>query len=190
MLLYAPGDNEINDCHRLVSGKDTVAAAFYRAQHARNFIVNDLNLRNRQTDLRGKDKVLSHKMHQYRIPGSRRLVRCDFFDKYIERDDFAAATFEVIGSHYYQGDERNKKYPHQNSVDPLGQRLSMFVNANLCSLEWIADTARRAHSSGKRALFFMMHASFYSANGKSVKGNDGIGDFYSPQRLGEITSEH
>lgn len=66
-------------------------------------------------------------------------------------------------------DERNdsppKNYPFQDHVDPLSSRFPLYVNAKDCAVEWIAESARRASNSGKAALFFMLHASFYQENG-------------------------
>ncbi len=64
-------------------------------------------------------------------------------------------------SYFLRKDERESGYPEQDSVDPLKDRLGMYVNAKDCAVDWIEYAAETAHNSGKRAVFFMLHATFY-----------------------------
>lgn len=108
LVLYAPGDNELNDCHRHQSAPPSrrQPSEFVRAVDARQFMVQDLQVNSGQ-DLTGLYPVEQHVKTQDNLatclPGSGEPCRpynCDF-DKYIELDDFAVATLEVIGSHWY-----------------------------------------------------------------------------------------
>lgn len=84
-------------------------------------------------------------------------------------------------------DKAPKNYPYQDDVDPLADRLSLYVNAKDCAIEWIAETARRASESGKSALFFMLHASFYTKNGVSPVTSGAIGTYYNHVNLTRMT---
>jgi hypothetical protein len=186
LALYAPGDNEINDCHRFASRSgNPIASDFYKASDARNFLVEHLRL-GRARDLTNKFDVDNHDMSARTVPGTNKTYSCDF-DKYVELDNYAVATVEVIGSHYYLDDERNNNYPKQDEVDPLAGRLLMYLNANDCTLDWIDQSAAKASASGKRALFIMLHAKFYADNGKIPLGNNGIGEYYNTQNLESLT---
>jgi hypothetical protein len=89
----------------------------------------------------------------------------------------------------YLADERRNGYPYQDEVDPLEGRLSMFLNAKDCALDWIEQSAEKASASGKRALFFLFHASFYTSGGFQPLTSNGIGEFYSPDNLKDFTRE-
>lgn len=188
IALYAPGDNEIVDCFRHQSFSDPnkrVPTEISRSQDARDYIVQDLDLGS-DTDLTGKYLVTNH-IKQGTIPGTSVSYSCDF-DKYVELDYYAVATLEVLGSFLYLADERKKGYPLQDEVDPLSDRLSMFLNANECALEWIEQSADRAEASGKRALFFVFHATFYEASGSRAKPQ-AAGDYYNPSNLKSKTGD-
>lgn len=62
------------------------------------------------------------------------------------------------------------------------------MNAKDCAVEWIAETARRAHVSGKRALFFMFHATFYHLNGVRPIPSGAIGEYYNRTNLARMTA--
>ena len=187
MALFALGDNDAPDCHRFASkGGDPVASDFYKAQDARQFIVDDLRLQE-PYDLTGAFPVQNHNILDRTLYGMNTGFSCDF-DKYVELDTFAVATMEVIGSHYYLDDERKNNYPKQDEVDPLEGRLQMFLNANECTLDWIEQSAAKASASNKRALFFLFHALFYTENGSGHKGNNGIGDYYNTNNLANFTN--
>jgi hypothetical protein len=111
---------------------------------------------------------------------------CDF-DKYYATDTFAVATLEVIGSHWYLDDERENGYPYQDVVDPLEGRLPLYLNAKDCATDWIAQSAKKASDSGLRAVFFLLHASFYSLSGTRPYNNADVGDFYGGTNLEELT---
>ena len=74
-----------------------------------------------------------------------------------------------MGSSWYLGDE-SSQYPNQNIVDPFAGRIPMYMNAKNCTLTWIEESARRASIGNKRALFFMMQASFYVDFGERAFG--------------------
>lgn len=107
LVLYAPGDNELNDCHRHASApeNDRVPSQIVKAVDARDFLLSDLNV-NSKMDLTGTYPVQQHTKHEANLATcletdeSCRPYSCDF-DKYVEFDDFAVATLEVIGSHWY-----------------------------------------------------------------------------------------
>ena len=190
LLLYAPGDNELNDCHRFASqAGDPVPADIYKAADARQYLIDNLEL-NSGLDLTGIFGVENHDMSHKVVPGTSQPHSCDF-DKYVELDNYAVATLEVVGSHYYLDDERKNSppryYPKQDQVDPLEGRLSMFLNANGCTLDWIDISAAKASGSKKRALFFVFHALFYDGKGSKHKGSNGIGEHYSSQNLLNLT---
>jgi hypothetical protein len=92
LVLYALGDNEVNDCHRHQSAplERRQPSEFVRAIDARQFLVQDFKI-NSGKDLTGRYNVQQHVKSGY---------NCDF-DKYVEFDDYAVATLEVIGSHWY-----------------------------------------------------------------------------------------
>jgi len=190
IALYAPGDNELNDCHRhgheARPENGTVLSEIYKASHAREHLVESLRL-NRPTDLTSRYPVQNHEYGgKSVIPGTDRPYSCDF-DKYVELDDYAIATLEVIGSHMYLGDERKEGYPNQDKVDPLMDRLFMYLNAMDCALEWIDQSASKASDSGKRALFILFHGIFYGSFGTAHLGSNGIGEFYNNENLQRYT---
>jgi hypothetical protein len=107
-VLYAPGDNELNDCHRHASAPldRQKASQIVEATVARDFLVNDLQVNS------GKDLTGTFDVDQHDKSGDTNLATCFEtsapcqpyscdFDKYVEFDDFAIATLEVIGSHWY-----------------------------------------------------------------------------------------
>ena len=191
LLLYAPGDNELNDCHRFASrAGQPVPADIYKASDARQYLIDNLQL-NSGLDLTGTHGVDNHDMSNTMVPGTSQPHSCDF-DKYVELDNYAVATLEVPGSHYYLDDETSNQSPNyspkQNHVDPLEGRLSMFLNANGCTLDWIDTSAAKASGSKKRALFFIFHALFHSDNGRRHKGSHGIGEHFSSGNLLNLTN--
>lgn len=109
ILLYAPGDNEINDCHRMQSGPPDkrYPSEILKAADARQFLIDDLDLTSGM-DVTGNVPVKNHdELSQTDNPATCdengkncRKYSCDF-DKYMEMDHFAIATLEVIGSHWY-----------------------------------------------------------------------------------------
>lgn len=107
LILYAPGDNELNDCHRHASAPldRQVASEIVKAEDARAFLANDLNV-NSGMDLTGEYLVQNHDKTDVNLATCNehndqcRSYSCDF-DKYVEFDEFAVATLEVIGSHWY-----------------------------------------------------------------------------------------
>ena len=107
IVLYAPGDNELNDCHRHKSAPpgQRYPSEIAKAARARQFLIEDLNLTSGY-DVTGKVQVHSHAMPGVDNPATCygesgcMPYSCDF-DKYIEMDDFSVATLEVIGSHWY-----------------------------------------------------------------------------------------
>ena len=138
-LLYAPGDNELNDCHRDGSRVPPRPADYYKAEDARNFLIDAFDLTS-ETDVTGKYEVKKH--HKTgTIPGTSDSYSCDF-DAYLEMDDYAVITLEVLGSQWYLADQsQSATYPNQDSVDPLADRLGMYLNAKDCALEWLTTTA-------------------------------------------------
>jgi hypothetical protein len=115
------------------------------------------------------------------IPGTNQTHSCDF-DKYVELSNYAVATLEVVGSSWYVGDE-SILFPMQNQVDPFEGRIHLYINAKNCTLDWIDQSADRASRSGKRALFFLLQAAFYTDFGaKPVSGGSVIGGYkpYDP----------
>jgi hypothetical protein len=187
LVLYAPGDNELNDCHRHASSSSKVPSDIYKAADARQFLVEDLRLE-MWTDLTGRYPLDNHDMSDETVPGTAQPYSCDF-DKYVELDNYAIATLEVLGSHMYLADERKSGYPYQDEVDPLAGRLSMFLNAKDCAVDWIEQSAEKASSSGKRAVFFFFHATFYTSGGFQPRSNNGIGEFYGTENLKDYTSK-
>ena len=65
----------------------------------------------------------------------------------------------------------------------------MYVNAKDCALDWIDYSAKKANESGKRAIFFMLHATFYSDFGRKALGSGSIGHFYNEDKLEQYTSQ-
>lgn len=197
IALYAPGDNEINDCHRFGSkaaNETTVDSDILKAYDARRHIIDDLKLY-RPTDLTHKYRVQHHRdKNYYSIPGggssllhyNHQKYSCDF-DKYVELNHYAVATLEVLGSYWYLGDERTGnrlgEFPRQNDVDPFMDRLFMYMNAKDCALEWIDRSAERASTNGNRALFLLFHGLFHKDNGRSYLGNNVIGEFFKTENL-------
>ena len=145
--------------------------------------MDDLQLKD-PVDLTGKFDVKNHySLNKRLLPGSgTQTYSCDF-DKYVELDNYAVATLEVIGSHYYLDDERLSGYPNQNETDPLHDRLAMYLNANDCALDWIERSTKKASKHGLRAVFFMLHASFYGENGKKELDSRTIGQYYREEQL-------
>lgn len=118
MVLYAPGDNELNDCHRDGSRPDPRPADFYKAADARQFLISDLGVDNAEgTDLTGQYKVDSHHKNG-KIPGTSDNYDCAF-DKYYANveEGYAVATLEIMGSQWYLADQSgSSRYPNQDSV--------------------------------------------------------------------------
>ena len=115
LVLYAVGDNELNDCHRHASAPDgyKVPSQIVKAIDARNFLTCDLNV-NSGMDLTGTYEVEQHVKAEtnlascYETDEPCRPYSCDF-DKYVEFDNFAVATLEVLGSHWYLGVRESRK---------------------------------------------------------------------------------
>lgn len=173
LALYSIGDNESCDCHR--HGSEGVPSEIYKAQEARQYLIDDLNLRRRR-DLTGQYRVIDHRAVSKKYGEASNITYDCAFNKYVPFDNYAVATLEVIGSYWYLGDER-EEYKRQDDFDPLSSREAMYINARDCTLDWIQRTAVRASKENKRALFFMFHASFYRDNGKeSLTGGPLIGN--------------
>jgi hypothetical protein len=225
MVLYSPGDNELNDCHQHASAETSMQqpSDILRAADARDFIIQDLRL-NSGKDLTGQYDVVNHDMSDRMnmatcdANGSNCMpYSCDF-DKYVELDNYAIATLEVTGSHWYldvsilspssssfrqvvdnrlthmvpsirliQQDERSG-FPYQNSIDPLENRLAMYLNAKDCALDWVDYAARTAFQNKKKVVFFLLHATFYTNSGNEAMSNNGLGDFYGGGNLFSNTS--
>ena len=107
IVLYAPGDNELNDCHRLQSAPvgNRYPSEIVKASEARQFLIDDLNLTSGY-DITGTTQIESHEFDFINpatcdSSGSNcSRYSCDF-DKYIEMDNYSIATLEVIGGHWY-----------------------------------------------------------------------------------------
>jgi hypothetical protein len=190
MALYAPGDNELNDCHRDGSQEAVRAADFYKAADARAFLIEDMAI-NSGKDLTGNYDVEQHTLVGT-IPGTRSPYSCDF-DKYVETETYAVATLEVMGSYWYLEDASKKgRYINQDKVDPLAGRLGMYLNAKDCALDWIRQSAAKASSKGLRAVFYTMQAAFWGrsqfgpVNGPLLGGSS-IGEYYNATNLANIT---
>eukprot|EP00557_Chaetoceros_sp_GSL56_P011602 CAMPEP_0176476668 /NCGR_PEP_ID=MMETSP0200_2-20121128/182_1 /TAXON_ID=947934 /ORGANISM="Chaetoceros sp., Strain GSL56" /LENGTH=422 /DNA_ID=CAMNT_0017872367 /DNA_START=682 /DNA_END=1950 /DNA_ORIENTATION=+ len=192
-VLYSPGDNELNDCHRDGSRVPPRPADYYKAADARNFLISDLGVNNaEETDLTGQYKVDFHTKSGI-IPGTNNAYDCAF-DKYYadEKEGYAVATLEVLGSQWYLADQSGSStYPNQDSVDPLADRLGMYLNAKDCALEWIEQSAAKAHASGLRSVVFAFQAHYWNLD---VYGNvvghlpaAGIGEYYKPENLAAMT---
>ena len=183
LVLYAPGDNEVSDCHRHASQNNNpnYSRFVYKAQDARNVLIDALNL-NDGTDLTGQYIVQNH-FKSGKVPGSNDRYSCDF-DKYYEAQDYAIATLEVLGGQWYLKDERKKGYPYQDTIDPLENRLPLYINAKDCALEWISQSAEKASTNGLRAIFFLFHGTFYDmSNGRYPVNNNGVGDYFGGNNL-------
>jgi len=98
-----------------------------------------------------------------------------------------------MGSQWYLADQTKQGYPNQDSVDPLAGRLSMYLNAKDCALEWITYSAQRATALGKKAVLISFQAHFWnldpygSVTSYLPGGIDGIGDYYNATNLAAIT---
>jgi hypothetical protein len=126
MVLYAPGDNELSDCHRSFSGiresrlllvrnassllswpsSSSSSVSIFKAADARRVLIDDLQL-NSGKDLTQTYHVLNHDMslqvNSATCDASDRNCQtysCDF-DKYVEVDSYAIATLEILGSFWY-----------------------------------------------------------------------------------------
>ncbi len=190
-VFYAPGDNELNDCHRDGSRVPPRPADFYKAAEAREFLIQDTNLR-RDTDLTGKHKADSHLLAG-NIPGTSDPYDCAF-DKYYadKKEGYAIATLEVMGSQWYLADQSgSSSYPNQNEVDPLADRLPMYLNAKDCALDWIEQSASKASDDGLTSVIFLFQARYWAMDQYgSVNGHlpsDGIGAYYSKENLASMT---
>ena len=192
IALYAVGDNEMVDCHRDGSKVPPRVTDFYKASNARAFIVSDMNM-NSGFDLSGKVKVQSHVLAGT-IPGTTAPYSCDF-DKYVEVDNYAVVTLEVPGSFWYLADQSAKTYINQDSVDPLAGRLSMYLNAKDCALDWITQSALKASTKGLKAVYFTLQAHFWGYDGEGavigpyLGGVNGVGTYYNSTNLASITEK-
>lgn len=185
LVLYAPGDNEINDCHRMASRNKP--ADIYSAVEARQFVIGSLALINGR-DITGRYGVQQHIMNGT-VPGSPDMrYKCEF-DKYAAFDHFAVATLEVPGAHWYLEDETADN-PRQNDVDPLSERIWMYLNARDCALDWLDVSAARAAAAGKRVLFVLFHGMFYTSDGSAALRNSGIGPYYDTENLERLTERY
>jgi hypothetical protein len=96
-------------------------------------------------------------------------------------------VLSLFDSNYTQQDERDD-YPYQNSVDPLADRLALYLNAKDCALDWVDYAARTAFQNNKRVVFFLLHATFYTNSANEPLANHGIGQFYDAVNLFSNTS--
>lgn len=187
LVLYTPGDNEMGDCHRHLSTNKP--SEFLKATDVRKFLIANLTLRS-GADVTGRFAVTNHFDKNGPIPGSNNLYSYDCaFDKYLELDNFGVGTVEIPGSFWYLQDERST-LPKQDTADPLAGRLWMYLNAKDCALEWMDKTAQKASASGKKALFFLFQAVFYSSSGSTVLNNAGIGTYYNTANLKARTKSY
>ena len=106
--------------------------------------------------------AVEHHHKEGNIPGTDEPFSCDF-DNYMEFDEYAVATVEVPGAQFYLSDERGD-YPTQDEVDPLEGRYKFWLNAVLCFEDWIEYTIEKAHSSGKKAIFFAHQAHYWGVD--------------------------
>lgn len=194
MVLYSPGDNELNDCHRDGSRVPPREADYYKAADARNFLISDLGVSNAEgTDLTGQYEVDSHTMDGT-IPGTSDAYDCAF-DKYYahEKEGYAVATtIEVLGSQWYLADQSGSaRYPNQDSVGPLADRLAMYLNAKDCALDWIEQSAAKADAAGLSSVVFLFHAHYWDVNQYGSVDKHfpahGIGEYYNSTNLAAMT---
>jgi hypothetical protein len=191
MALYSVGDNELNDCHRDGSKVPPKATDFYKAADARAFLISDMSLNNGK-DLTGAFDVAQHTLAGT-IPGTSSPYTCDF-DKYVETDTYAVATLEVMGSFWYLADQTARTYVNQNTVDPLEGRLSMYLNAKDCAIDWITQSAAKASAKGLKAVFLTMQAAFHGPDIEGALvgpylGVNGVGQYYNATNLAKITKD-
>jgi len=77
-FLYTIGDNENNDCHRDGSRVPPRAADFYKAEDARRFVLDDMDMDiNYDLDVTGVFAVEAHRKNGT-IPGTTKPYSCDF----------------------------------------------------------------------------------------------------------------
>jgi hypothetical protein len=88
---------------------------------------------------------------------------------------------------FFIQDER-AEYPYQNAVDPLEDRLAMYLNAKDCALDWVDYAAKTAFQNNKRVVFFLLHATFYTNSANDPLPNNGMGDYYGGRNLFSNTS--
>lgn len=186
IALYAPGDNEISDCYRAGSSATPVPADIYKASDARQYLVQQFDMA-APTDLTKAYYAEQHFINEI-LPGTNRTYSCDF-DRYVALDYYAVASMEVLGDYWYLLDERKTGYPLQNSVDPLQDRLSLFLNARKCTLDWIEQSAAKASATGKRVLFLTFQALFDRNLGEGPLENTHIGEYYNTENLSRLTKE-
>jgi hypothetical protein len=102
------------------------------------------------------------------------------------------ATIEVMGSSWYLADQTKQGYPNQDAVDPLAGRLSMYLNAKDCALEWITYAAQRAIALNKTTVLIAMQAHFWNldlygnAYTHLLVGSE-IGEYYNATNLAAMT---
>jgi len=78
-------------------------------------------------------------------------------------------------------------------VDPLADRLGMYLNAKDCAIEWISHAVNRANALGKKAVIIGMQAHFWvqdqygSVVGPVTGALDGIGEYYNATNLAAKT---
>jgi len=197
-VLYAPGDNELNDCHRDGSRVPPRPADYYKAADARQFLidtfgVNEQGSNGKNQDLTAQFSVLSQKLPG-KIPGTDQDYSCDFH-KFIKFKNFGVATLEVLGSYWYLADQsQSASYPNQDSVDPLADRLAMYYNAKDCALAWITRTTKIAKKKGLRGIAFNFHARFWTAGTSArvdtfMSAEGRIGEYYNSTNLGMMTKD-
>jgi len=193
-VMYGIGDNEMNDCHRDGSKSVPRYADFYKAEDARRFVLDDMGMNltvNFDRDVTGVFAAEGHKKNGT-IPGTSKPYSCDF-DKLMVTEDAVVISLEIPGSNWFLADQTKSGYPNQNTVDPLADRLSMYLNAKDCALEWISYAAKKATAMGKKAVFIGFQAHFWSIDayggvyGPMPGASDGIGEYYNATNLAAIT---
>jgi len=191
-FLYSIGDNELNDCHRDGSRSSPRAAEFYKAADARAFMISEMKMDvNFDKDMTGVFAVEAHRKNGT-IPGTTKPYSCDF-DKLLVSKDAVIATIESMGSSWYLADQTKQGYPNQDAVDPLADRLGMYLNAKDCAIEWISHAVNRANALGKKAVIIGMQAHFWvqdqygSVVGPVTGALDGIGEYYNATNLAAKT---
>lgn len=97
-----------------------------------------------------------------------------------------------MGSQWYLADQSgSSNYPNQNSVDPLADRLGMYLNAKDCALDWIEQSAAKADAAGLRSVVFLFQAHYWTTDkyGSVVSHlpSDGIGEYYNKTNLAALT---